>query len=522
MPYSDRHLLDLSNAWTTAATRTMGSLRERTLQSLGWSGATRLLGQLLQLAAAVALARLLSPREYGLLGMVLVFTGFATSLADMGLGASIIQRQALSERHLNSVFWLNLATGLALTGLFVLLAPWVARFYHEPQLRWLTMGVAVQFTLAALNVVQNALLEKALEFRVKFWIETVAVVVAGLTGLTMALAGAGVWSLVGQTIAAILVRVLIMWTRSKWRPSFAFDASAVRELLRFGGHLTGFSAVIYWSANVDKLVIGRSIGSAALGIYSLADRLMRLPLTNITDVTTQVMFPVLSTIEGQVPAMQRAYLRSIGMIALLAFPLMLMLSALATPAIVVVYGPRWIASIPILQLLCFAGMAQSIYNTAAWIFLSQGRSDTLFYLGVYTMLVRTAGVLIGAHWGLIGVSWAYVIGTYCLVWYPTWRSASRLLHLSVPTLLREIAGPFACAAPMGLMLAATDRWVFAGWSAAPRLMIQAMLGALLYTALVRTVKLRAWVELRAIVLETQMARSRVIRWLFRADAPAAT
>src|ERR1700689_4927470 len=128
----------------------MNNLRQRTLVGLGWTGAARLLGQILQLVTTVVLARLLSPKEYGLLGMVLVFTGFANYVADMGLGASIIQRGTVSERHLNSVFWLNVATGMALTAVFALAAPLIARFYGEPQLRLLTAAIALNFLLGSL------------------------------------------------------------------------------------------------------------------------------------------------------------------------------------------------------------------------------------------------------------------------------------------------------------------------------------------------------------------------------------
>jgi O-antigen/teichoic acid export membrane protein len=491
----------------------VNSLRKRTLTGLGWSGAARLLNQLLQMAAAIVLARLLSPREYGLLGMVLVFTGFASSMADMGLGASIIQRSSLSERHLNSVFWLNLATGIALTVLIALLAPLLADFYGEPQLRLIAEVIALNFSLASLNVVQNALLDKSLNFRAKFWIETTSTGVAGMVALLLAFGGAGVWSLVGQLLTLSTLRVLIMWTRSTWRPKFAFDASAIRELMRFGGHLTGFGAVIYWSSNVDKLVIGRWIGSAALGVYSLADRLMRLPLTNVTDITTSVMFPALSSIQHEQEAVRRAYLRGIGMIALITCPMMIALSVLAEPAILVVYGSQWQASIPILQMLCCAGMAQSIYNTAAWIFLSQGRTDILFRLGVYTTAVRTIGVIIGARWGLIGVAWAYLLGTYLLVWYPTWSRAARLIGLAVPALLRQVAGPFACAALMGAVLWVSDRALLKDQSMLLRLGAQLPLAALLYLVLIRQAKLRAWTDTRAILLEMGAGRSRALRWI---------
>jgi len=360
----------------------MNNLRQRTLMGLGWNGAARLLGQLLQLAATVILARLLSPKEYGLLGMVLVFTGFASFVADMGLGASIIQRSTVTERHLNSVFWLNVATGIALTAVFALAAPLIARFYQEPQLRLLTAAIALSFFLGSLNVVQVALLDKALNFRTKFWIETVSSVASGAVAVVLAFSGAGVWALVGQTLTQAAVRVLMMWSQSSWRPAWSFDFAAIRELMRFSGHLVGFGVVIYWSQNVDKLVIGRWIGSAALGIYSLADKLMRLPIASVTDVTTSVMFPALSFIQDDVESVRRAYLRATRMIALITFPAMVALGVLAEPAILVVYGPKWRGSIVILQLLCFAGLVQSATNTAGWIFMSQGRTDVLFRIGI--------------------------------------------------------------------------------------------------------------------------------------------
>jgi O-antigen/teichoic acid export membrane protein len=491
----------------------MKNLRQRTLVGLVWSGSARLLGQLLQLAVAVVLARLLSPKAYGLLGMVLVFTGFANSLTDMGLGASIIQKSSLSSRHLNSVFWLNVVTGMLLTGVFALAAPFVASFYEEPQLRRLTIAIAVNFFLGSLNVVQNALLDKSLNFRTKFWIEIVSIIASGTVALLLAFTGAGVWSLVGQLLTSTMVRVVAMWGLSPWRPGISFDFSAIKELMQFSANLMGFGMVIYWSINIDKLVIGRWIGSAALGFYSLSDKLMRLPLANVTDITTAVMFPALSTIQDEVEAVRRAYLRSTRMIALLTFPMMIGLSVLAEPAILVVYGNKWRESIVILQLLCFAGLAQSVYNTANWIFLSQGRTDILFRLGVYATAVRAVGVWIGVHWGLVGVAWAYVLGSYVFVWYPTWFKAGRLLNLRFTELLRNVVGPFVCAAAMGILLCLTDHWVFRNWVVGLRLAIQVVAGALAYGVLVRLFRLQSLADVRNILLQMGDKRSRFIRWL---------
>lgn len=500
----------------------MNNLRQRTLVGLGWNGAARLLGQLLQLAATVILARLLSPKEYGLLGMVLVFTGFATYVADMGLGASIIQRSTVTERHLNSVFWLNVATGIALSAVFGLSAPLIARFYQEPQLRMLTVAIALSFLVNSLNVVQSALLDKALNFRTKFWIETVSYVASGAVAVALAFGGAGVWSLVGQSLTQAASRVVMMWSKSSWRPSLSFDFTAIKELMRFSGHLTGFGIVIYWSQNVDKLAIGRWIGSGALGIYSLADKLMRLPMANVTDVTTSVMFPALSSIQDDVESVRRVYLRATRMIAFITFPAMIALSVLAEPAILVVYGAKWRESIPILQLLCFAGLAQSATNTAGWIFMSQGRTDVLFRLGIYTTVVRATGVVIGTHWGLMGVAWAYVLGGYIFVWFPIWSSAGRIVNLSFTALLRNVAGPYGCAALMGALLWLSDHWLFGSWVVELRLGIQIVLGGLLYVFFARWFRLQAWLEVGEIVLQFAGHRSRFLRWLIGHEAHAQT
>jgi O-antigen/teichoic acid export membrane protein len=202
--------------------------------------------------------------------------------------------------------------------------------------------------------------------------------------------------------------------------------------------------------------------------------------------------------------------------------MMIGLSVLAQPAILVVYGSKWREAIVLLQLLCYAGMAQSIYNTAGWIFLSQGRTDILFRLGVYTTAVRAAGILIGVHWGLIGVAWAYVLGSYVFVWYPTWSRAGRLLNLSFNELLKNVAGPFACAASMGILLWISDHWIFGNWVVGIRLAIQVVLGTLVYGVLVRLFRLEPWVEVQNILLDMGGKRSRFIRWLggdkARADA----
>jgi O-antigen/teichoic acid export membrane protein len=491
----------------------MDNIRRRTLSGLGWKGVTQILGLLLQFGISVTLARLLNPRDFGLVGMVFVFTGFASSLLDMGLGAALVQQRTVSNRHLNSVFWVNVAAGALLTILFGLAAPLIARFYNEPQLRLLTDAIALNLTLSSLNVVQDALLDRSMNFRSKFWIGSVSLVISGIVGIVLAITGAGVWSLVGQSITSTAIQVAVMWRLSSWRLRLSFDLSALKELMHFGGNLMGSSIVHYLGGNIDKLVIGRLLGSPALGIYNHADKLMRLPLNNVTGITNAVMFPALSAMQDEIESVKRTYLRATRVIALLTFPMMIGLSILAEPAILAVYGEKWQEAVGIVQVLCFSALAQSIYFTGGWIFLSRGRTDIILRWGIYTTFVRVVGVFVGAQWGLMGVAWAYFLGTYVFICYPTWSSAGRLLSLGFKALIKNVAGPFYCAVSMGLLLWISDRWIFDSQVNMLRLLIQVPLGVLVYGFLIRQFRLEAFKDVQKIILEMGGQRSRFLIWL---------
>jgi O-antigen/teichoic acid export membrane protein len=477
------------------------AVRERAVSGLGWNAATQAVSRAFQFAATVALARILSPHEFGLIGMILVILGFATTIADLGLGAAIIQRDAPSNEALSSAFWLNVGVGGALTFIVTLAAPLVARLYGEPQLCLLTVAMAFSFIIGSLSSVQSALLEKSLDFRTRFRIESLAIAISIMAALTLALAGAGVWSLVAQVLSEAVARAGLVWLMVSWRPRRVFSVTAIGDLLVFGRHLIGFRIVVYLAQNIDKLIIGRHLGSAALGVYSIADRVMRMPLTNITDTAGTVMFPALAAFQDDIDAVKRAYLRANRMIALVTFPMMLGISVLAQPLVLLVYGEKWHNAVGIVQVLCFAGLAQSVYNTAGWIFLSRGRSDILFRFGFLSMLVRGLGVLVGMHWGLLGIAWAYVVGGFLALMLPNWAAAGRLIGLGLGDLVKNVVGPFCCAVGMAALIALSDHGLFSGEAHWLRLIVQVPAGIVIYGILVSLFRLAAWHDVRALILE---------------------
>ena len=210
---------------------------------------------------SVILARLLTPADFGLIGMVVIFTGFAALFNELGFGAALIQKEPVVERHYTSVFWLNVGFGFMLMLIMIAAAPWIASFFSEPQLVLLIRLVSLNFFLGAFNIVQRTLLRRSLDFRTLAGIQITTIVIAGITAIILALMGYGPYALAWQILMATLISGILFWTLSSWRPRFHFDRAAIRELLGFSSSLLGSNIIIYWVRRADNLIIGRFLGS---------------------------------------------------------------------------------------------------------------------------------------------------------------------------------------------------------------------------------------------------------------------
>ena len=477
------------------------NLRARTLSGLGWSGAAQVARQVFQFFIGVILARLLSPQEFGLIGMIIVFTIFANLFSDLGMGAALIQKIDIEQRHLSSVFWVNIAAGIILTGIVVAAAPLIATFYNEPALRVLTVVIALNFSIGSLNVVQNALLRKNMDFQRLARIEIAASFLAGGLAVSMALLGLGAWSLVAQSLMFTAVSVLMMWQMSAWRPTLSLDIKAIKELLGFSSNLLGFNLFNYWVRNFDNILIGKFIGSSALGIYARAYSLMLLPVSQISGVVSRVMFPALSTIQDDTERVKQIYLRSTRTIALVTFPMMIGLLVVAKPFILSVYGDKWREVIPILQIFCLTGMGQSVGTTVGWIYTSQGRTDIMLKWGIFSGIVYIISFIIGLRWGVIGVAAAYVLSGYILLWYPSWAISGRLINLRFSEMIKNLSGSFYCAVAMGVLVWTLGLFLPVSWPQWVYLGIQVPIGIILYIAIMHIFKIRIYIEICNLIKE---------------------
>lgn len=475
------------------------NLREQTISGILWSVAAQGGQQALQFVLFLVLARLLTPADFGLIGMVAVFSAFAMLFTNLGLGAAVVQRSVLRPAHLDSAFWLNVGAGSVLALLFVALAPALAALYGEPRLVALVRVIALSFLLVPATVVQKALLQRAMNFRRLVLIGLVGQTVGGAAAIGLALGGAGVWSLVAHGLVTAAVTSASLWAMSDWRPSFCVERQALQELWTFGGHLTGFNILNYWVRNADDFLIGRYVGAEALGLYGRAYSVMMLPLTRVTGAVGEVMFPALTRMKGDRERSQATYLRAVSAIAFVTFPAMLGLLVVADEFVLGVLGRQWAGAIPILRVFCLVGTVQSVGSTVGWIFQAQGRTDWLFRWGLASSVLTVTAFLVGLPWGALGVAVAYA-SLNVLLAYPNFWIPGRLIGVRVRDVGKAVAAPILMSLAMAGAVWLLDLLLGRlGMGHLPALLIEAAAGAAIYVGIVLLLQPQAYRDIRSVL-----------------------
>jgi PST family polysaccharide transporter len=469
----------------------MQDLESKIRVGLAWSGIAQVGGQLVTLVITVILMRLLSPQDFGLAAMVVVFSGFAMLFTDMGFGAALIQKVDVEQHHKNATFWVSIAAGALLTLIFAAAAPYIASFYGVPELQPLTVAISPIFFINSFGTIAQSLVQKAMDFRTLAIAQLTSSVIPGLAAIYLALSGFGVWSIVAMYVLTAIVYVVTVWVLAPWRPDFSLQLSAIKDLSKFGTNYLGAIISNYWTLNCDNLLIGRYLGSAPLGIYSRSYAILLLPVTQIAGVITNVMFPALSAIQNDIERVRVLYLQSISVISLVAFPCTLGLLVLSRPFVLTLFGDKWAGMIPIIQVFSILGALQSIGTTSGWLYQSQGRTDIMFRWGLVCGSIYIVSFIVGLRWGAFGVAVAYTVANFVL-WYPNWSIPARIIDLSFTTMLRSLAPQFYGAATMALAVWAFGLLLPNTWSYAAHLALQVSFGAAVYVVFVRSFRLEAY------------------------------
>jgi O-antigen/teichoic acid export membrane protein len=471
------------------------NLKRQVLDGTTWSFIGSVGRQLINFVLTAILARLLLPDEFGTVGMITILAGYANVVTEMGFTAALVQRKELAEQHIQSVFWLNLAIGSIMAAAMFVSAPLIARFYGVPLLLPLTRVMSLMFLFSAPGMVPNALLRRQMAFNTLARITIIRTLVSGLLGILLAYLGAGVWSLVVSTLVFHLVSsaTCLIWVG--WLPRFAFSWQAIRDLWQYTIGVFGDGSITYWMRNADNVLIGRFFGPASLGYYLRVYALMLLPLTQIVSVLANVMFPALSSIKDDRDRVKRIYLRATSVLALAICPTMFGLAVVTKPFVLTVYGENWVRMVPLVPIFALVGVLQSLSAPTNWLYMSQGRTDWMFWWGLGSSGVLIASILIGIALGsLETVAWSYAIANL-LVFYPAITIPVRLIGLRFRDVMNAIASPFIGSLVMASVVFLITRIIPESWPSAAHLLVLATIGVAVYGIFILTIRPVGWQDI---------------------------
>lgn len=413
--------------------------------------------QVLQFAFTIALVRLLSPGDFGVVALCSVITGFITLLGDLGTSAAIVQRRELNPRLLSSVWWLNVVVGVGAAALLAAAAGPLASALGNPGAAPVIRGLALVFPVRSLALVHGALLQRELRFGTVARSEVYGTLVGGLAAVVAALLGWGPWALVSQQMVATTVSGAVMAFGAAWMPRARPSRTELKGIASFTANLSAYNTVYYVARNADNLLIGRFLGTAALGVYDIGYRTILYPLRNVSNVVSTVAYPVLSRRQDDDAGLLRGYLRIVRAICLVTFPMLAILAFLSPEFVGVVYGPKWAALVPVLAVLAPVGALQSVSSTVIILYQSKARTDLLLRVGLIESAVIVAGFVVGLRWGVLGVAVSYLI-TNLLLLYPVIRVPMGLVNARARDFFAAIWKPAVLAAVAGACAYAAGIW----------------------------------------------------------------
>ena len=406
----------------------MTTIKQKAIHGIIWTGVAKASMQGVIFILMLVLARLLTPEDFGVVGMAAIITVAISMVNDRGLGTAIIQKSSLSDLHRASVFWGGIVFSLLLFILGVLAASPLALFFKNPKVQPVIAVQAIGFVIGSLGIVHKSILTKNLEFKKLALAEVISALASGLVSIVLALMRYGVWSLVIGALVRDAINVFLVWIYCRWRPRLFFSWRYFNELFAFSANVLGNDVVSYAVTNMDILIIGRLLGSEALGYYSLAFNLVKMPVTRLSGVVSKVAFPAFSAIQDDLEKLRKGFLQASALLSLILFPLLLGLALYAREFIALFMGAKWLPMAMPLMILVPLGLAKSV-GVIRWpVLMALGRPDVEWKWNLGYILPLGAVIYVGAQmWELEGA--AAGITLLLVITFPLIQSISnRIIH----------------------------------------------------------------------------------------------
>lgn len=417
------------------------NLKKKTVSGMIWSALQRFGTMGISFVSNIVLARLLTPDDYGCIGMLAIFITVSNTFVDGGFGSALIQKKEPTQKDYSTIFWLNLFMSVVIYGILYISAPAVSRFYDIPLLSSVLRVQGIVLIINALNIVQTNQLRKNINFKRLAVIYIASQIVGAVCAIVLAYMGWGVWALVAQQIIASSITSVILWVMNRWLPQLCFSFDSFKQLFSFGGFILASNLINTFCNNVQGLLIGKFFNPAILGYYTQAYKLEDVASHSISSVVDQVAYPVFSKVQSDNDGLKNVIYRLILSIAYVAFPMMLILVLIAEPLIGLLYGEKWLPSVPYFQIICIGGIAVCLQGVTYLAIASIGKSKELF---LWTIIKRGLGMILliagmvlfgmnGLLWGFVLSCWsvtfinAYLVSKY--IKYGLWQQIKDVLPI---------------------------------------------------------------------------------------------
>lgn len=394
------------------------------------------------LVSTFVLARILLPSDFGLIGMVTAFTGFASIIKDLGLSMAVIQKESITHQQVSNLFWINIGVCIIIAIIFICLSPLIVAIYHH-DLRLYPIILAYSFSIAigGISIQHAALLNRRMMFLQLAKVDVLSAVLSVICGIIAALLGWGYWAIVVLNLSTSVFYNIIIWIICNWRPSLPKMNQSVKEFVHFGAGISGFNIINYFSRNTDNVIIGQRLGAAEVGFYSKAFQLLMLPLNQLRNPLVTVAVPAMSSLKNDAERYINYYKKYIFILAFFSMPIVAFLALFSKQLIIIVLGGQWLPSSPLFRGLALSGFIQPVASSIGLVMISSGFAKRYFFWGCINASVTIAGFFVGIHWGAMGVVYSLVITTYGLL-IPSLYFSFRDTPLRPKTFFKEISLPF--------------------------------------------------------------------------------
>ena len=474
------------------------NLKNRTILGMIWSALQRFGTMALSFVSNLVLARLLSPDDFGAIGMLAIFIALSTNFIEGGFGAALVQKTNPTQRDYSTIFYWNLSLAIVLYVIIWFCSPLIASFYNIEILGNLLRFQALILIVNALGIVQRTRLRKQLEFKKIAMVDLSSSIIAVTVAITSAYSGLGVWSLVAYQLTLSGCQTIGVWIAHQWTPSFVFDFHSFRSLFKFGGFLLISDLLNTLCDNIQGLIIGKRFSPATMGYYAQAKRLEEMPTMSLSTIVSQVTFPVFSQLKGDRVSLRAAHIKCVHATNFINIPLMSLLMVIAQPLILLLFTDKWLNSVPYFQILCVSGLANCLQSINYQLYVAMGHSKSMFKWNLLKRGVGIILILVGSLMGVKGILWGMVIG-FWFTYFVNARLAGSITGYTLGKQLFEIL-PIALVALVSCALAHLLGNAVS-WHYALTMMVQILVFLLSYVTLSGVLRIQAFGIYKQIIMD---------------------